>query len=114
MLYMSAAIESTSNSPRRSARLLTFHAATLGSFFAASAPPTPRYRLYQENFSASPVLITVVFAVYAFALLVALLIVGSISDHLGRKPVIFTALLVEMAAMGLFFVADGPDWLIAA
>lgn len=111
---MSVAIESTPNSPRRSARLLTFHAATLGSFFAASAAPTPLYRLYQENFAASPVLITVVFAAYAFALLAALLIVGSISDHLGRKPVIFAALLGEMAAMGLFFAADGPSWLIAA
>lgn len=111
---MSVAIESTSNSPRCSARLLTFHAVTLGSFFAASAAPTPLYRLYQENFAASPVLITVVFAVYAFALLVALLIVGSVSDHLGRKPVIFAALLVEMAAMGLFIAADGPTWLIAA
>ncbi|MEZ2131111.1 MULTISPECIES: MFS transporter [unclassified Sinorhizobium] len=111
---MSAAIESTPNSPRRSARLLTFHAATLGSFFAASAAPTPLYRLYQENFAASPVLITIVFAVYAFALLMALLIVGSISDHLGRKPVIFAALVVEMAAMGLFIAADGSDWLIAA
>ncbi|MFF0920439.1 MFS transporter [Rhizobium leguminosarum] len=108
---MFAAAKSTENSPRPS---IGFHALTLATFFAASAAPTPLYRIYQESFSVSPVLITVIFAVYAFALLAALLIAGSISDHLGRKPVIFFALVLEIAAMGLFVVASGPAWLIAA
>ncbi|OCJ17607.1 MFS transporter [Rhizobium sp. AC44/96] len=93
---------------------IRFHAITLATFFGASAAPTPLYRIYQENFAVSPVLITVIFAVYAFALLLALLIAGSISDHLGRKPVIFSALLLEIVAMTLFVVASGPGWLIAA
>ncbi|MBY5766336.1 MFS transporter [Rhizobium laguerreae] len=108
---MFAATKSTENSPRAS---IGFHALTLATFFGASAAPTPLYRIYQENFSVSPVLITVIFAVYAFALLAALLIAGSISDHLGRKPVIFFALVLEIIAMGLFVVASGPGWLIAA
>ncbi|MBY3096730.1 MFS transporter [Rhizobium laguerreae] len=108
---MFAAAKSTENSPRAS---IGFHALTLATFFGASAAPTPLYRIYQENFSVSPVLITVIFAVYAFALLAALLIAGSISDHLGRKPVIFFALVLEIVAMGLFVVASGPAWLIAA
>lgn len=91
-----------------------FHAVTLATFFGASAAPTPLYRIYQENFAVSPVLITVIFAVYAFALLCALLVAGSISDHLGRKPVIFSALVLEIIAMALFVVASGPGWLIAA
>jgi MFS family permease len=93
---------------------IRFHAVTLATFFGASAAPTPLYRIYQENFAVSPVLITVIFAVYAFALLFALLIAGSISDHLGRKPVIFAALVLEIIAMALFVVASGPGWLIAA
>ncbi|MGO7909268.1 MFS transporter [Rhizobium leguminosarum] len=108
---MFAAAKSTENSPRPS---IGFHALTLATFFGASAAPTPLYRIYEESFSVSPVLITVIFAVYAFALLAALLIAGSISDHLGRKPVIFFALVLEIAAMGLFVVASGPGWLIAA
>jgi MFS family permease len=60
------------------------------------------------------VLITIVFAAYAIALLTALLFVGSMSDHLGRKPLVLAALLIEMAAMILFIVAQGPAWLIAA
>ncbi|OWV72153.1 MFS transporter [Rhizobium sp. R634] len=108
---MFAAAKATENSPRPS---IGFHALTLATFFGASAAPTPLYRIYQENFAVSPVLITVIFAVYAFALLAALLIAGSLSDHLGRKPVIFFALVLEIAAMGLFVVASGPGWLIAA
>jgi MFS family permease len=47
-------------------------------------------------------------------LLVALLTVGSLSDHLGRKPVIFTAVLLNMLAMLLFIGADSVPWLISA
>ncbi|MBX4998268.1 MFS transporter [Rhizobium lentis] len=108
---MVAAAESTENTPPPS---LGFHALTLATFFGASSVPTPLYRIYQENFAISPVLITVIFAVYAFALLAALLTAGSISDHLGRRPVIFTALLLEIVAMVLFVAAGGPGWLIAA
>jgi len=48
-----------------------------------------------------------VFAVYAIALLAALLVFGSLSDHLGRRPVIIAALLIDAAAMVLFLLANG-------
>lgn len=48
------------------------------------------------------------------SLLAALLTVGSLSDHLGRKPVIFAALVLNMLAMLLFIHADSVAWLIAA
>ncbi|MDL2399229.1 MFS transporter [Rhizobium mayense] len=108
--------ESTANSPRPLGRRFAplFHAATSATFFAASSAPTPLYRIYQQVFAFSPVLITVIFAVYAFALLISLLIVGSISDHLGRRPVIFASLILNMVAMVLFLTANSPNWLIAA
>ncbi|ACB27827.1 MFS family permease [Methylobacterium sp. PvP062] len=93
---------------------LFFHAAVLGTFLAASAAPTPLYRFYQETYALSPVLTTAVFAVYALALLKALLVAGSISDHLGRRPVICGALLLELVAMVLFTTAHGAWGLIAA
>ena len=107
---------STANAPISLARRLApfYYAATSALFFAASSVPTPLYRLYQQAFAFSPILITVIFAVYAFALLASLLIVGSISDHLGRRPVIFASILLNMVAMLLFLMARGPDWLIAA
>lgn len=107
---------STASAPISLARRLApfYYAATSALFFAASSVPTPLYRLYQQAFAFSPILITVIFAVYAFALLASLLIVGSISDHLGRRPVIFVSILLNMVAMLLFLMARGPDWLIAA
>lgn len=105
--------KSSGVAPRRQSATL-FHAATLATFFAASSVPTPLYRLYQEAFAFSPVLITVIFAVYAFSLLISLLIVGSISDHLGRRPVIFASLLLLAIAIVLFLMAKSPAWLIAA
>ncbi|NWE43856.1 MFS transporter [Pseudomonas yamanorum] len=93
---------------------LVFLAITLLTFLAASSAPTPLYHLYQEGLHFSAAMLTLVFGIYALSLLAALLTVGSLSDHLGRKPVIFAALLLDMLAMLLFINADSVDWLIAA
>lgn len=93
---------------------LIFLALTLLGFLAASSAPTPLYHLYQEQLQFSPAVLTLIFGVYAFSLLAALLTVGSLSDYLGRKPVIFVALLLNMLAMLLFISADSVAWLIGA
>lgn len=93
---------------------LGFLAITLLSFLAASTAPTPLYHLYQEQLQFSAATLTLIFGVYAMSLLVALLTVGSLSDYLGRKPVIFTAVLLNMLAMLLFIEADSVAWLISA
>jgi MFS family permease len=89
-------------------------AVLLNLVLAASGVPSPLYRVYQERFGFSPGVLTTVFAVYAFALLAALLVVGALSDHVGRRPVLAGALLVEAGAMVLFLSADGVGWLLAA
>jgi MFS family permease len=58
--------------------------------------------------------LTLIFAVYALSLLAALLTVGSLSDHLGRKPVVFAAVVLNALAMLLFIHADSVAWLIGA
>ncbi|MEN5245649.1 MFS transporter [Pseudomonas moraviensis] len=93
---------------------LWFLAITLLSFLAASTAPTPLYHLYQDQLHFSAAMLTLIFAVYAFSLLAALLTVGSLSDHLGRKPVIFSAVLLNALAMLLFIYADSVAWLISA
>lgn len=93
---------------------LVFLAITLLTFLAASSAPTPLYHLYQEGLHFSAGTLTLIFGVYALSLLAALLTVGSLSDHLGRKPVIFAALVLNMLAMLLFIHADSVAWLIAA
>ena len=81
---------------------------------AASGVPSPLYRVYQERFGFSSGVLTTVFGVYAFALLAALLVVGALSDHVGRRPVLAGALVVQAGAMVLFLLADGVGWLMAA
>jgi predicted MFS family arabinose efflux permease len=58
--------------------------------------------------------LTEVFAVYAIALLVALLFTGSSSDFVGRRPIILVALVIQLASIVLFLVASGIEWLFAA
>jgi len=93
---------------------LWFLAVTLLSFLAASTAPTPLYHLYQEQMQFSTATLTLIFGVYALSLLAALLTVGSLSDYLGRKPVIFTAVILNILAMLLFIHADSATWLISA
>ncbi|MGF6494618.1 MFS family permease [Luteibacter sp. 621] len=95
-------------------RPMAVHTFTLVAFIAASTAPTPLYRLYQAAWHFTPTLLTVIFAVYAFALLAALLFGGRLSDHLGRRPVIAAAIVLDVLAMGVFLAADSPAWLIAA
>ncbi len=102
----------SSNTSQRSS--LVFLALTLLTFLAASSAPTPLYHLYQEGLHFSAGMLTLIFGVYAISLLAALLTVGSLSDHLGRKPVIFAALVLDMLAMVLFINEGSVAWLIAA
>ncbi|WP_419711369.1 MFS transporter [Pseudomonas sp. NFX224] len=102
------------SSSRSNRASLWFLAITLLSFLAASTAPTPLYHLYQEQLQFSNAVLTLIFGVYALSLLAALLTVGSLSDFLGRKPVIFTAVMHNAVAMLLFIYADSVTWLISA
>ena len=84
------------------------------AFLAASSAPTPLYAMYQEQLHLTQFTVTVVFAAYALALLAALLIIGSLSDHLGRRAVILGALALETAAMIVFAVSGNAAELISA
>ncbi len=93
---------------------------TAFSFVAAatvvgsSSAATPLYRLYQESMHLTPLMITLVFAVYAISLLAALLTVGGLSDFVGRRPVILGGLLVNAVAMMLFsYATDVGDLILA-
>lgn len=89
-------------------------AVTLVVLVAASSAPSPIFPVYQAEWGLGPTAVTLVFAVYAGALLVALLTVGSLSDHLGRRPVLLAGVVGVVLAMVLFAVADSVGWLIGA
>jgi MFS family permease len=84
------------------------------AFLAASSAPTPLYAIYKEQLHLTQFTVTVVFAAYALALLAALLIIGSLSDHRGRRAVILGALALETAAMIVFAHSGNAAELISA
>jgi predicted MFS family arabinose efflux permease len=81
---------------------------------AASSAPTPLYPVYQAAWGFSPIITTVIFGIYALAVLGSLLIVGSLSDYVGRRPVLIAALALQAATMLLFATADGVIELLVA
>ena len=72
------------------------------------------YREYQEHFGLTPFVITIIFAVYVFSLLLALPTVGSLSDYVGRRPVILAALMTNVFAMAVFMTASSAAALVVA
>lgn len=104
-------IESKTLSPRAA---LLLKAALLLVFMGASSVPSPLYALYRQAWGFSAVALTGVFAVYAFGMLASLLTVGSLSDHVGRRPVILGAVLLELLSLLLFLFADSVGMLVAA
>ncbi|MFF0399751.1 MFS transporter [Streptomyces sp. NPDC005248] len=93
---------------------LALLASIIVSLLAASSAPTPLYAIYQQHWGFSPITITVVFGVYALAVLISLLVVGKISDHVGRRPVLLAALSAQAVAMVIFATAGGEGALLAA
>ena len=89
-------------------------ASVIVSFLAGSSAPTPLYAVYAAKWGFSPITTTVIFGVYALAVLSALLTVGSLSDHVGRRPVLLAAIAIQALVMVVFITAGGmPQLLIA-
>ncbi|BBH65841.1 MFS transporter [Actinoplanes sp. OR16] len=89
-------------------------AAILLTFAAAAAVPSPLYVVYQQLWGFSAATLTVIFAVYVAALILALLMLGALSDHVGRRPVLAGAVALEAVALLLFVLAGDVTTLIAA
>jgi MFS family permease len=71
---------------------------------AFTTAPTPLWSLYAQRDRFSSLTVTIVFAVYAFAVALSLFLVGHVSDWHGRRRVLMPALALEILA-GVVFVA---------
>lgn len=75
---------------------------------------TPLYHVYAERFGFSSLVLTSVFATYAFVLVPSLILFGRLSDRFGRRPVIVAGLGVACGALILLAAARTVGWLYAA
>jgi MFS family permease len=85
-----------------------------GIALGVSGMPAPLYGIYQSEWHLTPLTTTVVFAVYAVAALGAVLVSGTISDAVGRKPVLLGATLTLLVGLVVFLFADNVWMLLAA
>jgi MFS family permease len=75
--------------------------------------PAPLYTLWQRQWHFNSGVVTLIFAVYAVAVLTVLLVAGRASDQVGRKPVLAAALGFSAVSTVLFILATNVGWLFA-
>ena len=110
-----AAQERTTNARQLSPAASFFLLASLTiSFLAGSSAPSPLYPIYMAKWGLSPIEVTLIFGIYAAAVLLALLIAGRLSDHLGRRPVLLVATVAQVFTMLLFATATSVTGLLVA
>jgi predicted MFS family arabinose efflux permease len=88
--------------------------ADLLALMAAASVPSPIYHLYQDRLAFATWVLTLIFAVYAVVLLGTLLTAGSLSDHIGRRPVLVAGLILQAGSTGLFWAASDVGMLLVA
>jgi MFS family permease len=69
--------------------------------------PTPLYPIYQERYGYGSLLVTVIFAAYAVGVVAALLLLGRLSDQIGRRPVLLVGLALSVLSAVAFLVPLG-------
>ncbi len=76
--------------------------------------PSPLYAVYMHLWHFSPTMLTLIFASYALALIPTLLLLGHLSDQVGRRPILLGGLMMAAAASAVFALAQGVTWLFIA
>ncbi len=87
---------------------------TLGVLLTGTNIPTPLYPAYERLFGFPPLVVTLVFAVYAIVLIPSLLVFGPLSDAIGRRRVLIPAVVAAAFGSVLFAAASATGWLFAA
>ena len=85
----------------------------LAVLFTGTNLATPLYAAYERVFHLSALDVTLLVAVYAGAVMVALLACGPLSDTVGYRPVLAAGLVTAAGGAALLAVASGPAWLYA-
>jgi MFS family permease len=89
-------------------------ASVVGLALFASITPSPLYGTYRELWGFSPLVLTLVYATYAFGVLTTLILAGRLSDEVGRRPVLVVALGALMVTTVVFMAAGSVGWLFVA
>ncbi len=69
--------------------------------------PTPLYPIYEQRFDFAALTVTIVYAVYGVGVLATLLLVGPLSDRVGRRRLLLPGLGFAAASSVVFILAQG-------
>jgi predicted MFS family arabinose efflux permease len=75
-----------------------------------SAAPAVSYPLYAAQWHLTHTVTTAIFAVYPIAVVIALLVFGNLSDHIGRRTAILFGLGASLLGVLLFALAQSVAW----
>ncbi|PTE97011.1 MFS transporter [Staphylococcus epidermidis] len=75
--------------------------------------PTPLYPIYSETYDLSPLLITMIYAVYAIGVIGGLLVFGQLSDRIGRRYILLPGIILSALSALIFLFADSLLMLFA-
>lgn len=76
--------------------------------------PAPLYVIWGPRFGFGSLMTTVLFVAYAVGTIVALVVLGSVSDRSGRRPLLLAAVAVTTLSTILFITATGVPALLCA
>ncbi|HKD55396.1 MAG TPA: MFS transporter [Steroidobacteraceae bacterium] len=88
-------------------------AASIWLMFAGSTLLTPLYQLYRQAFGFSQLVLTLIYSAYVLGNLFSLLLLGRLSDQLGRRAVTLAGIAIAAVATAVFLIAFSTPWLFA-
>ena len=83
------------------------------TMYLSAGALTPLLVEYEHDYGFAGSMLNLAFAVYAVGFLLAALVLGSLSDHLGRRPVLIASLIVQLGSSLMFLLGHDLGWVIS-
>ncbi len=81
--------------------------------FAGSNLPTPLFPLYEQRYGFGSGTVTLIFGIYVATLVPTLLLLGTVADRIGRRPLLAGGIGLTVVSSAVFLAAQGLGSLIA-
>src|ERR1700710_1028248 len=85
----------------------------LFAMYVGNNIPAPLFELFHRQLGITPSGLSLLYAVYAIAVIVSLPFLGGLSDRVGRRSIVVAGLAVNAAGAALIAVAGGLACLLA-
>jgi MFS family permease len=77
-----------------------------------SAAPAMTYPLYAREWQLTPTVTTLIFAVFPIVVVLTLILLGDLSDYIGRRSAVLLGLIASLIGVLLFALAPNVTWLL--